>query len=49
MRAKKILLFLLIIYALVTWVPQLLGPAVDSVSQTLDSQTTSTMTKEHLR
>ena len=49
MRPKKILLYLLIIYALVTWGPQLLGPAVDSVSQTLENETSTSIAKEHLR
>jgi hypothetical protein len=49
MRPKKILFYLLIVYALVTWGPRVVGQAVDSVSNQLDSNTSHTIAKEHLR
>lgn len=49
MRPKKILFYLLIVYALVTWGPRVVGQAVDSVSSQLDGNTSHTIAKEHLR
>ncbi len=49
MKPKKILLYLLIVYALVTWGPQLVGPAISSVSSQLESPASTSIAKEHLR
>lgn len=49
MRPRKLLLYLLLIYVLVTWGPEVVGQAVNVVSDQLNSETSQTIAKEHLR
>lgn len=49
MRPKKLLLYLLVVYSLVTWGPQVVSQTVDSVADQLNSPTSTTIVKEHLR
>jgi hypothetical protein len=49
MNKRKILLYLLVIYALVTWGPQVVGQAVDSVADQLNDPKSTVIAKEHLR
>jgi hypothetical protein len=49
MKKRKILLYLLVIYALVTWGPQVISQTVDSVADQLNSPKSTIIVKEHLR